>query len=230
MNFRRSRLSVTVAIVAWTCALRPSHAQVDPSALNNSLRAADADLNSTYRELMASLPPAEREKLLLAERAWVTFFAKHQIALRALAAKRNMPPSRLIASNLAETQARRDALRAMPNSSSEINRDQLSRDLAEADANLNKVFSDCSSSLDKSDAALLLATQRAWLSFRDAQARTKNALATALMAVTHRTSQLREFYLGATPAPAVANHETAPIPLESQNSGRIRPDPFERAR
>lgn len=219
-----------MALVGWTSALTLSNAQVDPSTINASLTAADADLNATYRELKAALPPAEREQLVLAERAWVAFIEKNQAAFRALAAKRNMPQTRLVSATLAETQARRDTLRSMLNSPSNVNRDQLSRQLAEADSELNKAYKDCSASLDKTDVAMLLAAQRAWLTFRDAQARTRNALTTSLQVITRRSSQLREFYLGVAPAPAVANQETGRDFPEAQNLSRIMPDPFERAR
>jgi uncharacterized protein YecT (DUF1311 family) len=36
-------------------------------------KAADADLNKAYRKLLASVTPEQKEKLVAAERAWITF-------------------------------------------------------------------------------------------------------------------------------------------------------------
>lgn len=228
MSYRWTGLSASVAIVGWMAVPTLSFAQVDPN-IGASLTAADADLNATYRELTTALSPAEREQVRTAERAWLAFMDKNQAAFRALAAKRNMPQTQVVSAALAETQARRDTLRSMLAETSNFSRDQQARQLQQADSELNATYKDCLVSLDGADIALLRDAQRAWITFRDAQARAKNALTTSLQVITRRTVQLRGFYLGAAPETAV-HQEAGLSSLETQNSNRVVPDPFERAR
>lgn len=230
MSFRRRDWSVAAAAIGWTAILAQAIAQIDSSA-SGSLQAADADLNATYRSLTTALPPRDRERLRSAERAWVAFIEKNQAAFTALAAKRNMPPSRLNAATIAETQARHDTLRLMLDGASDASRDQLSRQLEQADSELNAAYKDCVAALDNTDISMLRDAQRAWITFRDAQARTKNALTTSLMIINYRTAQLREFYLGdARTTTATSEQLTGRDSLSAQNSSRKIPDPFERAR
>src|SRR4051812_15509077 len=45
---------------------------------------ADADLNRVYHKMMGALPPAQRQHLLHAQRAWVAFKEKNEELLRVL--------------------------------------------------------------------------------------------------------------------------------------------------
>ncbi len=198
-------------------------------AIDQRVQTADAELNAVYRELITTLPPADRNRLRVAERAWVTFKQKNEAAFSTLAAKEKIPPSRLVSARAAELEARRDTLRMLLNSGSDVSRFQISQQLSQADSDLNAAYRDCLAILDKSDTEMLRDAQRAWIDFRDAQAQTRNGLATSLMVMNRRTAQLREFYLGAAPTPMSQQASREPQPL-TQYPDRIIPDPFERAR
>ena len=52
------------------------------SARAQSPREADQDLNASYKAAMQGLAPAAREKLKIAQRAWLVFVEKNSAAMR----------------------------------------------------------------------------------------------------------------------------------------------------
>jgi uncharacterized protein YecT (DUF1311 family) len=196
---------------------------------NTELKQADAELNLLYQRLMNSLSAGNRERLRTAERAWISFGEKNDVAFRVTSEKRALSSSQLAQSRIAEMRARCDQLRRMLSSNGSSAKASL-KEVQSADTELNSVYKQALAALSSAEEARLRDAQRAWLDFYNASRPAGSDI--ALMIISQRTEQLREFYLEeGTPlsasSPKVENLE--PTDTEERVDPTI-PDPFERAR
>ena len=105
---------------------------------NIELKQTDSELNVLYQQLMNSLSAGSRERLRMAERAWILFGGKNEVALRATSDKRGLSPSELAQLRIAETRARCDQLRRML--SADASDKAGVRGVQSADTELNNVY------------------------------------------------------------------------------------------
>ena len=174
---------------------------------------ADAQLNAVYHEVMPVLSAPRQSQLRAAERAWIAFRDKNGEAF--LAAER--APGMVSDDRRSETLARCGQLRQMVSSPPPLPRETLRARLGAADSALNAVYQQCLARLDREAQGRLREAQRAWIAFRDENARANSesdprgqALAASLQVTLRRTSQINGFYLGGDPA--VSNRPAASLP------------------
>ncbi len=195
---------------------------------NIELKQTDSELNVLYQQLMNSLSTGSRERLRMAERAWILFGGKNEVALRATSDKRGLSPSELAQLRIAETRARCDQLRRML--SADASDKAGVREVQSADTELNNVYKQAIALLSPAEETGLREAQRAWLDFYNASRSAGSDV--ALMIISHRTEQLRAFYLKeSTPlnASSLNAENLEPSDTEEKVDPTI-PDPFARAR
>jgi uncharacterized protein YecT (DUF1311 family) len=195
---------------------------------NIELKQTDSELNVLYQQLMNSLSAGSRERLRMAERAWILFGGKNEVALRATSDKRGLSPSELAQLRIAETRARCDQLRRML--SADASDKAGVREVQSADTELNNVYKQAIALLSPAEETGLREAQRAWLDFYNASRSAGSDV--ALMIISHRTEQLRAFYLKeSTPlnASSLNAENLEPSDTEEKVDPTI-PDPFARAR
>jgi uncharacterized protein YecT (DUF1311 family) len=196
---------------------------------NIELKQADAELNLLYQQLMNSLSAGNRERLRTAERVWILFGEKNDVALRAISEKRGLSSSQLTQSRITETRARCDQFRRMLSAGSASERADL-REVQSADTELNNVYKQALAAISSAEETRLREAQRAWLDFYNASRPTSSDI--ALMIILRRTEQLRKFYLEEG-IPLNASSRNTENPEPSDTEERVDPtipDPFERAR
>jgi uncharacterized protein YecT (DUF1311 family) len=191
---------------------------------------ADAALNATYQQVMASLPPARQQLLRKAERAWLAFCDKSDAAFASAAAHLNFSAEQLRQAAIAAKVDRCNELihlsGGLRNFVPNVTRVQLNAN----DAQLNANYQQCLARLDSGDQALLRDAQRAWIVFRDADALANSQgdiqggpLSAPLLVTSRRNTQLITFYFH---RPSVAQAPARP----QETPDPSIPDPFERAR
>jgi uncharacterized protein YecT (DUF1311 family) len=195
---------------------------------NIELKQTDSELNVLYQQLMNSLSAGSRERLRMAERAWILFGGKNEVALRATSDKRGLSPSELAQLRIAETRARCDQLRRML--SADASDKAGVREVQSADTELNNVYKQAIALLSPAEETGLREAQRAWLDFYNASRSAGSDV--ALMIISHRTEQLRAFYLKeSTPLNASSlNAENLEASDTEEKVDPTIPDPFARAR
>lgn len=220
------------ALLATACALALGLPRPLPAAEELGVfvdfATADASLNETYQRVLAALPSASRESLRRAQRTWVGFIDKDVKAISSLSTLDERWELRL-----AETVARRNQLEAMlqPPSQSEAagQQDELRR----ADRDLNNVYRSVLAR-HPDDAEAIRAAQRAWVTFRDENARACRGaeVAANLSSTTQRVAQLRKFYTRETEPPEDSTEEPQQFSdsREALPAGRKIPNPYDRAK
>jgi uncharacterized protein YecT (DUF1311 family) len=196
---------------------------------NTELKQADAELNLLYQQLMNSLSAGNREHLRTAERAWILFGEKNEVAFRVISEKRALSSSQLVQSRIAEKRARCDQLRRMLSSDGSSANASV-KEVQAADAELNSAYKQALEGLSSTEEVRLREAQRAWLDFYNASRSAGSNI--ALMIISHRTEQLREFYLNeGAPLNAASSDAESPEPSNTEEKvDPTIPDPFERAR
>ena len=188
----------------------PAHAQM-------TARKADQELNTRYREAMQELPPATREKLRNAQRAWITFVQKNNAAMRLAATALGISATRCEELEVEEVDRRAGHFAY----SKESNEPEETKGTFErVDANLNAVYARCLTILAPEAKTALREAQRAWVAYRDANRPFGAEFLSGL--TVRRADQLTDFYIKSTTA---AISEKRPVKAEPSP-----PDPFERAR
>lgn len=196
---------------------------------NTELKQTDAELNVLYQQLMNSFSAGNREHLRTAERAWILFGERNEIAFRVTSEKRGLSSSQLAQSRIAAMRARCDQLRRMLSNNGSSAKASL-KEVQSADTELNSVYKQALAALSSAEEARLREAQRAWLDFYNASRSAGSDI--ALMIISQRTEQLREFYL-AESAPLNTSSRNTENPEPSNTEEKVDPtipDPFERAR
>jgi uncharacterized protein YecT (DUF1311 family) len=181
-----------------------------------TMREADQELNTRYKEAMKELPPATQEKLKNAQRAWLAFVQKNSAAMRVAAPALGISPARCEEMEVEEV-GRRGVDFSYSKESNEP--EEAKGNYQRVDADLNGVYARCLSTLSPEAKAALREAQRAWVTYRDANRPFGAQFVSGL--TVRRSDQLTAFYVELT-TPAVAKP-----PAKAEPSP---PDPFERAR
>jgi uncharacterized protein YecT (DUF1311 family) len=205
---KMARLLSALLFSASVCLL--TQAQTTPQQ-------ADQDLNASYRDAMKELPPASREKLRNAQRAWLMFVEKNSAAMRVAAPALGISRAQCEKIEVSEVENRSvDFSYSRESNAPEETKGQYQR----ADADLNTVYERCLSTLPPDAKAALREAQRLWLAYRDAN----RPFGIEFMAglTVRRADQLSDFYVGSTTMPL-----STKSPAKAEPSP---PDPFERAR
>jgi uncharacterized protein YecT (DUF1311 family) len=215
-------------LIAATSPLCICHAQFDGGSV--SAEEAHSKLNNVYRKVLVTLPTDKQQQLRIAERAWIAFSELDAAALRALDEPSALSEEQIQSRLIAEVNARTDDLREMAAGPPNQPREELRSRLEAADADLNKVYQECIERLSPGEIKVLRDAQRAWVKFRDENARanykpspTGEALAASLRVTLRRTEQLRSLS-------AVGDASIAPDNAATEKPVTETPDPFERAK
>jgi uncharacterized protein YecT (DUF1311 family) len=132
---------------------------------STELMQADAKLNRLYQQVMSSLSAIDREHLRAAERAWIGFRDKNQVALRATSEKSTLSTWQKNALDnlyMIDTDERCDQLRGLSGNGAS---NATMKDVESEDAELNKVYKQALAGLSQTADARLREAQRAWLDF-----------------------------------------------------------------
>ena len=195
-------------VFALTISLTPIRAQTP--------READQDLNASYKATMQGLAPAAREKLKIAQRAWLAFVEKNSAAMRAAARGLGISSKRC-----EEIEVKEVENRAMDFHYSEESNapEQIKDHYQRVDADLNAVYGRCLATLPAEAQAALREAQRAWVAYRDAN----RTFGTEFLAglTVRRADQLTDFYIEST---------TALLNTKRPKAEASPPNPFERAK
>lgn len=226
---RTVRTGATLTAVAlFLCTAGAARAQ-DPDAL----------LNAVYQQTMSALPAPRQHQLRSAERAWIIFRDKNSEAFLAV----EKTPGTVDDDLQSEASARCSQLRQMVSGPPPLPRETLRAQLATADSALNAVYQQCLSHLDREAQDRLREAQRAWIAFRDENARANfesdargQAIAASLQLTLRRTAQMSGFYL--SNSTAISQRTAAPPPRSSpavrpaaeETPNPSIPDPFAGAR
>lgn len=177
---------------------------------------ADAQLNAAYQACLKHFTGDYKEQLRVAQRAWIAFSNEQEAASELAGKNHDLAQEIMDAEALKEVRARTIQLRAffaLPNQDLEACRKALD----EADADLTVAYKQSLDSLSAEEQNKLQQAERAWIEFRDKNARAHvgdpsgRAPVWASTVVTRRRAQgLREFY-GRTVA-GEAGSPAAPSP------------------
>lgn len=224
-------LALVTALLAFS---QPARAQ-DEAGLQREIRVADQELNADYQRLLGVLSKSEGQQLRAAERAWLTFITKNEEAVTEIVRSTSNRPALILTSRLTDLRHRIEDLRAMlgdqPPSLASV-----SFNAGQADAELNRVYRECLRALPANVERRLREAQRAWIDFRDQQARVTSSRAPvsfSLLLTVHRVVSLKTIY-GASPEPApskrteIVEERARSTPSNSPNPSV--PDPFATAR
>jgi uncharacterized protein YecT (DUF1311 family) len=222
------------AVIAG-CAVSPlSQTSAQDDLVNSeAVREADKELNKTYQQVMAKLPPISRQVLRNSQRAWLLFEKYNFIAVRSAAAKLGYTHEEAEHFEEAEFESRIEELDSLisgsevrdwrPNYKSdgvELTKPKLQTLLPKMDGELNVVYQRCLNSLPGDQASRLRDAEQAWVAFRDVSHNL--GIGNLYDIISSRTHWLNEFYSGA------ASEKTGEFTEEKADQSV--PDPFERAR
>lgn len=198
-----ARIALLVLVIA------SARAQTTP-------READQYLNTSYKEAMQQLPPATREKLRNAQRAWLAFVEKNSVALRLAARGLGISSARCEELEVKEVEDRTVDFGYSKESNAP---EEIKGHYQRVDADLNGVYGRCLATLSPEAKAALQEAQRAWVAYRDANRPFGIEFVAGL--TVRRADQLSDFYIGST---------TAPLNAKRPDAEPSPPNPFERAR
>jgi len=208
LNQRARRFSLPL-VIAITSGLTSAQAE--------TAREADQYLNTSYRAAMQELSPTSREKLRIAQRAWLAFVEKNSAAMRVAARALGISSARCEELEVNEVQKRtQDFYYSKESNAAEEEKGHYQR----VDADLNAVYERCLATLSPEAKTALREAQRAWIAYRDSN----RSFGTEFLAgiTVRRADQLSDFYVVSTTAPATLNRPKKPDPSP--------PNPFERAK
>ena len=179
---------------------------------------ADAEINAAYQACLKHFTGDYKKQLRVAQRAWIAFSNEQEAASELTGKNHDLAQDVMDEEALKEVRARTNQLRAffiLPNQDLEACR----KTLDEADADLTVAYKRSLDSLSAEEQNKLQQAERAWIEFRDQNARahvgdpSDRAPVWASTVVTRRrTEQLQTFY-GKLPSLALANPPTTPSPL-----------------
>ena len=206
------------------------------AALEREIRVVDQGLNADYQHLLGLLSKAEGQQLRVAERAWLTFITRNEEAVTGIARNRTDGRDLILTARLTDIRDRWEELRVL-RGDFPLSLITVSFGAGQADAELNRTYQQCLQTLSASDERRLREAQRAWIDFRDQQARvsaSRSSVPPSLLLTVHRIASLKAIYLGATTEPASAKRpeiaEERPRSTPASTPSPSIPDPFATAR
>jgi uncharacterized protein YecT (DUF1311 family) len=222
---RRALATAVCAIGIGLPHLLPAADELGPSV---EFATADANLNKTYQRVVAALSPSARESLRRAQRAWIAFVEKDLEAVSPFTVR-----DERLRMRLEETKARQKQLEAILQPSPPADPASLRSQLKTADRELNELYR-TALALHKDDAELVREAQRAWVTYREENARVLKGLeAMADYSLTsQRVAQLRTFYAHQSEPVAEGDEQQPQLSetIEALPPGRKIPNPFDRAK
>jgi uncharacterized protein YecT (DUF1311 family) len=208
---RRGRLLCRISsLLVFAVTISPT------SARAQTPRQADQDLNASYKAAMQGLAPPGREKLKIAQRAWLAFVEKNSAAMRAAARGLGISSARCEEFEVKEVENRAEDFSYSKESNSP---EEIKGHYQRVDADLNAVYGRCLATLSPEATAALREAQRAWVTYRDANRPFGIEFLAGL--TVRRADQLSGFYVQST---------TAPLNVARPKAEASPPNPFERAR
>jgi uncharacterized protein YecT (DUF1311 family) len=194
-----------------------AHVSLISAQAQTTAREADQSLNTSYKAAMQELPPATKEKLRIAQRAWLAFVEKNSAAMRLAARALGISAAQCEELEITEVEKRTvDFYNSRESNEPEESKGHYQR----VDAGLNNVYERCLTTLSPEAKAALREAQRAWITFRDANRPFGIEFLAGL--TVRRSDQLSAFYVELTTKPVTVK------PPEKAQPGP--PDPFARAR
>jgi uncharacterized protein YecT (DUF1311 family) len=194
-----------------------AHVSLISAQAQTTAREADQELNTSYKAAMQELPPATKEKLRIAQRAWLAFVEKNSAAMRLAARALGISAARCEEIEVTEVEKRTVDFY---NSKESNEPEEIKGHYQRVDAGLNNVYERCLTTLSPEAKAALREAQRAWITYRDANRPFGLEFVSGL--TVRRSDQLSAFYVELTSPPVSVKR-----PEKAQPSP---PDPFERAR
>jgi len=179
-------------------------------------READQYLNTSYKAAMQGLALAQKEKLRIAQRAWLAFVDKNSAAMRMAARGLGISSARCVEIEVKEVENRTMDFDYSKESNAP---EEIKGHYQQVDADLNAVYERCLTTLSPEAKAALREAQRAWVTYRDANRPFGIEFLAGL--TVRRADQLSDFYVGST---------TAPLNVTRPKAEPSPPDPFERAK
>jgi uncharacterized protein YecT (DUF1311 family) len=201
-----------LSLLVFSASVWPTSAQAQITP-----READQELNTSYRAAMQELPASTKEKLRIAQRAWLAFAEKNRAAMRLAAPTLGISSARCEELAVMEVEKRAvDFVYSKESNGPEETKGHYQR----VDADLNAVYERCLATLSPEAKTALREAQRAWVAYRDANRPFGLEFLAGL--TVRRADQLSDFYVEST---------TAPLSMgPSKKAEPSPPDPFERAR
>lgn len=199
----------SLLVFAITVSLTSAQAQT-------TAREADQYLNTGYKAAMQGLAPATREKLRIAQRAWLAFVEKNSAAMRVAARGLGISSARCEEFEVKEVENRTADFDYSKESNAP---EEIKGHYQRVDADLNAVYQRCVAALSPEATAALREAQRAWVTYRDANRPFGIEFLAGL--TVRRADQLSDFYIEST---------TAPLNVKRPKAEPSPPNPFERAR
>lgn len=229
------QIALRLALTTLVASLQPARAQSE-AGLEREIRVVDQGLNADYQRLLGILSKAQGQQLRVAERAWLTFITRNEEAVTEIA--RNRPDGRalILAARLTDIRQRWEELRVMLGDFP-VSLATVSFSAGQADGELNRTYQQCLQSLPAGNERRLREAQRAWIDFRDQQARVtpgRSSVPSSLLLTVHRIASLKTIYLGASTEPALSKRseiaEERPRSAPASTPNASIPDPFATAR
>ena len=220
-------LCLSFALFSSPCFSRePQENPTDP------VTKAGSELTAAYQQALARFAVPKQEVLRRAERAWIIFSDKHEALLGALRRENLLTPDAVYNAEMGEVSARTNHLRAfyvtgnpMPNTAKSVWEGQ--------DQQLQKVYDECIRRLNGNDQRLLRDAERAWITYRDADAASagfaynnEGVLNTAAVRLTAiRCAQLNallDSINGKSATPEAAPQNDSPDPADVKGAAQLR--------
>jgi len=179
-----------------------------------TIEQADALLNRIYQQRIAMSPPAQRQQLLHAQRAWVAFKEKNDELLRALVSGGIITEETRQAVILSELNSRKAEIVVAFGRAGEP-----SQNFAEGDRRLNEAYQTCLRTLAAPEQGKLREVQRLWITFRDLSP------GFASLITAHRAAELRQI----VPNEAITAQPRAVARIPPEKTDAVdpnTPDPF----
>ena len=180
--------------------------QINP-VTESQRQLCDRNLNLVYQQALKSLPPARQAALRNAQRAWLDFRNKAHAAMLQTARQRGLTEDQIVQADTYELATRYEEIRRSLVPTPPVGDPRA--DYAQADASLNSVYKEALALLDEPGKKSVREAQRAWVAFRDADAKAAAGAgadgginAASVLATTYRVAELKAFRAGtSTPLP-----------------------------
>jgi len=138
------------------------------SSAQDPFTQADSNLNQAYKQSLTRFTKSGQEPLRQAERAWIPFSDKDEAFLNALQRNNRLPDAFAGTANILEVNSRAEHLRIF------YCRDKVpwadADTLRLQDERLTSTYLDCMKRLSSDEQLLLKESERAWITYRDADA------------------------------------------------------------
>ena len=193
---------------------------------------ADADLTAAYQQCLAQFQT--KEPLRIAERAWIKFSDKDEAAAALAGKRRGLSDDDLWREALNEVNARAEQLRSfflLPN----LDLQSCQQQWQAADQQLSDAYQNALSFLSSDEQQKLRESERAWIEYRDKDAKARSGdpserapVWSAVVLTRRRVEQLAGFY-GRLSSMTVAPTTPTPTPFDPAELVRLQVELHQKA-